>query len=125
MSENRTPDMNPETVSNVYFMDEFGVNHQEGHFEFIRDGGHFEMVFSAEGMGGRDSMEAFTDRLDTEGTTVLALNDYYPVGYGMLEAIDIIEDEIIARVDSERVVSASEMPEIQDEIPMLRGDGDE
>jgi hypothetical protein len=105
MSENRTPDMNPETVSHVYFMDEFGVNHQEGHFEFIRDGGHFEMVFSAEEMGGRDSMEAFTDRLDTEGTTVLALNEYYPVGYGTVEANDIIEDEAIVRADSERVVS--------------------
>lgn len=105
MTDNQTPDMNPETVSHVYFMDESTVTHKEGRFKFLRDGGYFEMVFTAEQMGGRDNLETFTDRLDTEGTTVLALNEYYPVGYGTVDANDIIEGKLSVRVDSAQFVS--------------------
>lgn len=104
MSESQNPDMNPETVSHVYFMDESSVTHKEGRFKFLRDGGHFEMVFTAEQVDGRDNLETLADRLDIE-TTVLALNESYPVGYGTLDANDIIEGKLNVRVDSARCVS--------------------
>lgn len=106
MSENQEPCYNPDTVSHVYIMDESGVNHQEGHFEFIRDGGHFEIIFPPSELRDVDTVAMFMNRINLEETTkVLAINEHHPIGFGTVEANEVIKGSVSVRVDSERVSS--------------------
>lgn len=104
MSEYQMADLNPDTVSHVYFMDEDGVKHRSGHFRFIRDGGHFEIVLPAD-----EDTDSVIDRVDTEGTAmILAINEYDTVGYGMLKDISLVEESQNVLVNSLRVSSSKQ-----------------
>lgn len=101
----------PETINSFAFVDRDNGAHFEfeGPFEFMRDGGSFEVTMGTgldDGEIARETAESYTDR---HGDIGIAIRDGEIYASGEIEAADLLEDLLCVRVDDAVHVSPADL----------------
>lgn len=82
----------------------------DGPFNFIRDGGHFEVPIPVDPDDYAGIHETTAENLsEREGDILIARADDRIEGSGTIEAADVIEDDLVIRVDDAAYVDPSEV----------------
>jgi hypothetical protein len=81
----------------------------DGLFEFLRDGGDFELALPIDTDDSGIYPETADSLTDTEGEILIARTDGDVEASGLIAAADIIEDDLLVRVDDPEYVSSSDL----------------